>query len=123
MAHNITEVDEFTATVTVPDGTDSHSLLAEFMNAFVQVLANRTKNLNVHAARKDVTNSFTILQKFILGLTASGSGAGAAVAGTGGGTSGPGIKGTGGPTNGMGVQGQGTGGGSGGEFTGGASSG
>lgn len=75
-----------------------------------------------------------------------GTGAGAAISGTGGSTSGPGLKGTGGapngdglegvgvgsgsgvygvggPTAGKGVEGQGTGGGAGGQFTGGATNG
>jgi hypothetical protein len=59
MSHNITEVDSFTSTVSVPDGTDDHNQLAEFMQTFVQALANRTHNLNAHGARIDVANTFT----------------------------------------------------------------
>lgn len=87
MSHNITEVDTFTTTVTVPDGTDSHTLLAEYMAAFVQALANRTKNLNVHGARVDVANTFTLAQTFTVSVTINSTGSTdavhAAAAGTG----------------------------------------
>lgn len=43
MPKNLTEDNSsYPATVTVPLGGDSHSTLAEYMEAFVQVLANRT---------------------------------------------------------------------------------
>jgi hypothetical protein len=59
MTHNITPVDAFTTPVVVPDGTDSHTTLAEFMEAFVQALTNRTHYLNLHAALKTAANVFT----------------------------------------------------------------
>jgi len=45
MAHVITEVDAFTASITVPDGGDARSDAAEVVADIAQRLANRTKNL------------------------------------------------------------------------------
>lgn len=59
MTHNLTPVDAFTTPVTVPDGTDTHTLLAEFIEAIAQVLTNRTHYLNLHAALKTAANVFT----------------------------------------------------------------
>jgi hypothetical protein len=67
MSHNITDVDAFTSPVVVPDGTDSHSTLAEYLEGIAQPLADRTHNLNVHAAKVDVTNTFTQTQTFNVG--------------------------------------------------------
>jgi hypothetical protein len=67
MPHNITDVDAFTSPVVVPDGTDSHTVLAEYIAAIAQALANRTRNvfnlvsaLSAHAALTDVANTFTV---------------------------------------------------------------
>lgn len=59
MAHNLTEVDAHTTPVVVPNGTDSHTVLAEYIEAIAQALANRTNRLNLHAALKNVANVFT----------------------------------------------------------------
>lgn len=61
MTKNIVDVDTFTDPVVVPEGIDTHDTLAEFMEAFVQALANRTrwsKNIIDHVARVDVVNTF-----------------------------------------------------------------
>lgn len=60
MSHNLTEADTYPATVTVPDGTDSRNQAAEDVEAIAQVLANRTNNLNLHAAKKNAANVFTV---------------------------------------------------------------
>jgi hypothetical protein len=74
VSHNITDVDAFTSPVVVPDGTDSHTVLAEYIAAIAQALANRTRNLlnglattnataaalAAHAAYTDVANTFTV---------------------------------------------------------------
>lgn len=59
MPHDLTDLDAFTDPVTVPDGTDTHTTLAEFIEAIAQVLANRTNYLNLHAALKTAANIFT----------------------------------------------------------------
>jgi len=59
MSHTLTEVDAFTTPITVPDGTDSRSNAAEVVAAIAQALANRTKNLDTHAAKKNAANTFT----------------------------------------------------------------
>lgn len=59
MSKTLTEVDTFTASIVVPEGTDSRNTAAEDVESIAQRLANRTKNLNLHAARKDVANVFT----------------------------------------------------------------
>jgi hypothetical protein len=59
MAHNLTEADSFDANITVPDGTDSMNTAAEQLAVFAQQLANRTKNLNLHGAKKTSGNVFT----------------------------------------------------------------
>jgi hypothetical protein len=42
MPHNLTDANLFTAPVVVPDGDDDHMLLAEYIAAIAQALANRT---------------------------------------------------------------------------------
>lgn len=64
MSHTVTEVDVFTPTITVPDGTDSRSNAANVVEAIAQGLANRTKNLDTHCARFDETNIFDQGQQF-----------------------------------------------------------
>lgn len=64
MSHTLTELDEFTATITVPDGTDSRNDAAGDVERIAQGLANRTKNLNAHGARTDVANVFNQGQRF-----------------------------------------------------------
>lgn len=59
MAHNITDVDAFTATVTVPDGIDSRANASAVVGAFVQALCNRTFNLQSHTAKLNLPNAFT----------------------------------------------------------------
>lgn len=60
MPHNITDVDAFTSPVVVPDGTDSHTVLAEYIAAIAQALANRTHNLDLHRAKLEAANVFTV---------------------------------------------------------------
>lgn len=69
MSHTLIEVDEYTATVVVPDGLDPGSQRSEAMTAIAQSLANRTKNLNgrfdalaADAARKSQANTFATTQ-------------------------------------------------------------
>ena len=107
MPHNITEVDTFTGTVTVPDGTDSRTGLSAYIASFVQALANRTKNLNLHAARFDVANSFTLVQTFLAGLIGQSSGSTDAVRATAAG-SGRGVYAT--SASGIAVRGEALGG-------------
>lgn len=59
MAHDIVDVDEFTLTITVPDGTDSRNDAAEVVEALAQALANRTFALISHVAFHDSPNHFT----------------------------------------------------------------
>jgi len=59
MAHALTELDDFTSPITVPDGTDSRNNAAEVVEALAQALANRTKAINEHVAWFDVANVFT----------------------------------------------------------------
>lgn len=59
MPHNLTEVDAHTTPIAVPDGIDSRSNAAEVVEALAQALANRTNRLNLHAALKNVANTFT----------------------------------------------------------------
>lgn len=67
MPHNLTDVDAFTSPVVVPDGTDSHTILAEYIAAVGQALANRTRNLKNITAKLDDPNVFTDTNKFNLG--------------------------------------------------------
>lgn len=69
MSHALTEADTFTATVVVPDGTDPGSGRTDDVELLAQSLANRTNNLNLHAARKDVSNTFTADQTVTAKLT------------------------------------------------------
>ncbi len=74
MAHVITETPTFTATVTVPDGTDSRVNAAEVVEAIAQALANRTRALKAvtdNAAIKNAANTFTALNTFNAGLVAN----------------------------------------------------
>jgi hypothetical protein len=67
MSHNITEVDEFTTPVVVPDGTDDHMLLSSYILAFVQALTNRTlhvKNVADTAVQRDGGNTINNDQDF-----------------------------------------------------------
>lgn len=69
MSHALTEVDSYTPTITVPDGTDSRDHAAEDVQAIAQGLANRTLNHKnrldalvadfADAARKSASNTFT----------------------------------------------------------------
>lgn len=63
MAHSITATSEFSA-ITVPNGSDDHAQLAEFMEAFVQSLANRTEYLRVNAVLLNVAHVWTATQTF-----------------------------------------------------------
>lgn len=61
MPKNIVDANTFTDPIVVPEGIDTHDTLAEFMEAFVQGLSNRTrfiKNIVDHIARVDVVNTF-----------------------------------------------------------------
>lgn len=64
MSHTLTEVDTFTASVTVPDGADSRDDAAGDVTTLAQALANRTKHLNEHAAKIDEVNTFVENQYF-----------------------------------------------------------
>lgn len=64
MSHTLTELDEFTAEVIVPDGTDTRNNAAGDVEQIAQALANRTKNLNDHSARTDVANVWNQGQQF-----------------------------------------------------------
>lgn len=57
--HDLTEVDEFTTPISVPDGTDSRNNAADVVEAIAQALANRTLLLATHAAFHDSPNTFT----------------------------------------------------------------
>lgn len=66
MSKDLSEVDEFTATVHVPENTDSRDDAAGDVERAVQPLANRTRNLknridpiDTDAARKNAQNTFT----------------------------------------------------------------
>lgn len=59
MAKNLTESDVFSTPITVPEGTDFMDDAADAVELIAQRLANRTKNINDHAARWDVANTFT----------------------------------------------------------------
>lgn len=59
MPHALTELDDFTTPITVPDGTDSRSDAAEVVEGIAQALANRTKAINEHVAWFDAANTFT----------------------------------------------------------------
>lgn len=59
MAHNLTDVDNFTTPITVPDGADSRNNAAEVVEAIAQALANRTFALLTHAAFHDSPNHFS----------------------------------------------------------------
>lgn len=58
MPHNLTEADVFTTPISVPDGLDSRNTAADVVDAIAQALANRTNNLNLHAARTNIVNTF-----------------------------------------------------------------
>lgn len=63
----LTETAVFTATVTVPEGTDSRNTAAEDVEAIAQVLADRSRALKAVtdvAARTNVINNFTPDQQF-----------------------------------------------------------
>jgi hypothetical protein len=65
MAHVITEVDAFTASITVPDAGDARSDAAEVVADIAQRLANRTKNLqrlDSEKAELAAANVFTAAQ-------------------------------------------------------------
>lgn len=64
MAHTVTEVDTYTATITVPDGADSRSNAAEVVQDIAQALANRTHHHKLHGAFIDSPNTFTALNIF-----------------------------------------------------------
>lgn len=98
-------------------GVPPTALTAPWFNDAQEELCNLIEAMGITLVKGTQTQLLAALRSPV------GSGTGAAIHGTGGGTSGPGLKGTGGASNGMGVQGQGTGTGSGGEFTGGATSG
>lgn len=66
MPVNITDVSEFTSPLTAPVGTDSRDTAANVVEAFLQVLGNRTRYVkDVHealdavAAKLGVANTFT----------------------------------------------------------------
>lgn len=61
----LTEVDVFTATVSVPEGTDSRNDAADVVEDLSQALANRTKHLNEHSAKIDEANTFSEDQAFL----------------------------------------------------------
>lgn len=60
MTHNITALDVFTDPIVVPDGIDTHTLLAEYMEAFVQGLTNRTKYLQLRGGGKLAPLNWTL---------------------------------------------------------------
>lgn len=64
MPHALTELDDFTSPIVVPDGTDSRTNAAEVVEALAQGLANRTKAINEHVAWFDVANTFTQTNTF-----------------------------------------------------------
>lgn len=68
MPHPITEVDTFTATVTVPDGDDFMDDAADVVEAISQALANRTHFLNLHSVHID-DEDFAILSVPLTGNT------------------------------------------------------
>lgn len=57
MPTDITPVDQFTAPVVVPVGTDDHNVLAEYMEAFVQALTNRTQYNYARAGERLLSQS------------------------------------------------------------------
>ena len=65
MATNLTEVSEYTATVTAPDGGDSRSNAANVVAALAQALMNRTRWLKDIVTR---TNTWLAQQAFDVGL-------------------------------------------------------
>lgn len=74
MSKVLTEVDTFTATITVPEGTDSRDTAADVVEALSQGLANRTKRLNLHTAKIDEENTFTEAQIINSTLDVNGTG-------------------------------------------------
>lgn len=60
--HNITPVDAFTLPVAVPDNVDSGVNRAGDVENIAQTLANQTRHLNLHSAKVDVANTFTVGQ-------------------------------------------------------------
>lgn len=73
MATVLTEVDDFTASITAPDGGDARSDAAEVVTAIAQKLANRTKNLNLHKAGLSDLNVFTVDQEIDADLHVTGA--------------------------------------------------
>lgn len=64
MAFDLTEVEEFTEPLTVPEGADWMDLAAETIQDLAQGLANRTRSLLARAALKAVQNTFDVGQLF-----------------------------------------------------------
>lgn len=62
--HDLTDIDEFTTPITVPDGTDSRNNAAEVVEAIAQALANRTFALATHSAYHDEANTFSEVNTF-----------------------------------------------------------
>lgn len=62
MAHNLTESDLFTTPIEVPDNTDSGTARASDVESLTQNLIDRTNHLNIHSAKVDVANTFTVGQ-------------------------------------------------------------
>lgn len=58
MSHNLTEVDTFSANVTVPDGGDPRT--AASVETPLQALANRTKNLNGRLGKREQIAMYTL---------------------------------------------------------------